>query len=43
MYRNDTVVPAFAIIFAIALFYMAYLVTQRVAALSGHTDRKSVV
>ncbi|MER3444841.1 MAG: cytochrome C [Meiothermus sp.] len=43
MYRNDTVVPAFAIIFAIALFYMAYLVTQRVAALSGHTPAELTV
>ena len=28
MYRNDRVVPAFALVFAIALFFMAYLNTQ---------------
>ncbi len=35
MYRNDAVVPTFALIFALALFYMAFLDGQHVAALEG--------
>jgi hypothetical protein len=37
MYRNDAVVPAFAVIFSIALFWMTYLDGQHIALLEGHT------
>ena len=40
MYRNDAVVPAFAIIFSIALFWMTYLDGQRIALLEGHTPKE---
>jgi hypothetical protein len=40
MYRNDTVIPWFAILFAVALFWMSYLNGQHIAELAGHTPEE---
>ncbi|RTH05544.1 MULTISPECIES: cytochrome C [Thermus] len=37
MYRNDPIVPTFALILAAGLFYMAYLDGLHIARLLGHT------
>ncbi|WP_027882062.1 hypothetical protein [Meiothermus rufus] len=36
MYRNDTIIPFFALLFSAALFLMSYLNGQRIAVLTGH-------
>lgn len=36
MYRNDTVLPFFGILFGVALWYMAYLDGLHIARLAGH-------
>lgn len=36
MYRNDTVLPFFGILFGVALWYMAYLDGLHIAQLAGH-------
>ncbi len=40
MYRNDTVIPFFSILFSAALFLMAYLDGQHIARLAGHTPEE---
>ncbi len=35
MYRNDTVIPFFALLFAVALYFATYLDAQHLAALHG--------
>ncbi len=36
MYKNDSILPFFGLLFAVALWYMAYLDGQHLAALAGH-------
>jgi DMSO/TMAO reductase YedYZ heme-binding membrane subunit len=43
MYKNDTVVPIFALIFSIAMFFMTYLNGQRIAALQGRMPEELTV
>jgi len=43
MYRNDTVLPFFAVLFGVALWYMAYLDGLHIARLSGYTSEKMSV
>ena len=40
MYRNDPIVPTFALILAAGLFYMAYLDGLHIARLLGHTPEE---
>ncbi|TBH21273.1 cytochrome C [Thermus thermamylovorans] len=40
MYRNDPVLPTFALILAAGLFYMAYLNGVHIARLQGHTPEE---
>lgn len=40
MYRNDTVLPFFGILFGVALWYMAYLDGLHIARLAGHTPEE---
>ncbi len=40
MYRNDTVLPFFGILFGVALWYMAYLDGVHIQNLLGHTPEE---
>lgn len=40
MYRNDPILPTFALILAAGLFYAAYLDGQHIARLLGHVPEK---
>lgn len=40
MYRNDPVLPSFALILALALFYLAYMNGLHIARLHGHTPEE---
>ncbi len=40
MYRNDTVLPFFGVLFGVALWYMAYLDGLHIARLAGHTPEE---
>lgn len=43
MYRNDAVVPAYALVFSLALFFMSFMNGRTIAARLGHTPEELTI
>lgn len=43
MYRNDAVMPAYALVFSLALFLMSFLNGRNIAARLGHTPEELTI